>query len=88
MPVWYEGMLETNVGRAGNLALASLPNFVLPGDISVPQRHYREDVVFSNLELNADSTVSVPQAPGLGVVVDRARLAAATLHAETFRTRN
>ena len=85
VPVWCGGMLETNVGRAGNLALASLPNFTLPGDISASRRHYHEDVVFPNFELNSDSTVSVPQASGLGVVVDRARLAAVTLHAETFR---
>ena len=86
VPVWCGGMLETNVGRAGNLALASLPNFSLPGDISASRRYYHEDVAVPDFELNPDSTVSVPRAPGLGVVVDRARLAAATLHAETFRT--
>lgn len=86
VPVWCGGMLETNVGRAANLALASLPNFSLPGDISASRRYYHEDVAFPNFELDPDSTVSVPQAPGLGVVVDRARLAAVTLHAETFRT--
>ena len=88
MPVWYGGMLETNVGRVANLTLASLPNFVLPGDISAPHRHYHEDGVFLNFELNTDSTVSVPQAPGLGVAVDRVRLASVTLYAETFRTPN
>ena len=86
MPVWYGGMLETNVGRAGNLALASLPNFVLPGDISASRRYYHEDVVLPDFELNADSTVSVSQALGLGVVVDRARLAAVTLHAGMFQS--
>lgn len=75
---------QCGTGRQ-NLALASLPNFVLPGDISAPHRHYHEDGVFLNFELNADSTVSVPRAPGLGVAVDRARLVAVTLHAETFR---
>ncbi len=85
MPVWYGGMLETNVGRVANLTLASLPNFSLPGDISASRRYYHEDVAVPDFELNPDSTVSVPQVPGLGVVVDRARLAAVTLHAETFR---
>jgi O-succinylbenzoate synthase len=85
VPVWYGGMLETNVGRAANLALASLPNFALPGDISASRRYYHEDVAFLNFELNPDSTVSEPRAPGLGVAVDRARLAAVTLHTETFR---
>ena len=88
VPVWYGGMLETNVGPVANLASAPLPNFALPGDISVSRRHYHEDVAFPNFELNSDSTVSVPQAPGLGVVVDRARLAAVTLYAEAFRTPN
>ena len=73
------------MGRVANLALASLPNFALPGDISASRRYYHEDMAFPNFELNADSTVSVPRAPSLGVVVDRARLAAVTLHAETFR---
>ncbi len=88
VPVWCGGMLETNVGRAANLALASLPNFALPGDISASRRYYHEDVALPDFELNADSTVSVPQALGLGVAVDRARLAAVTLYAETFRTPN
>ena len=68
------------MGRAANLALVSLP-----GDISPSRRYYHEDVAFLNFELNPDSTVSVPRAPGLGVAVDRARLAAVTLHTETFR---
>ncbi len=88
VPVWCGGMLETNVGRAANLALASLPNFALPGDISASRRYYHEDVALPDFELNPDSTVSVPQAPGLGVNVDRARLAAVTLRAETFRASN
>lgn len=85
VPVWYGGMLETNVARAANLALASLPNFALPGDISASHRYYHEDVAVPDFELNPDSTVSVPRAPVLGVAVDKARLAAVTLHAETFR---
>lgn len=85
VPVWYGGMPETNAGWAATLALASLPNCALPGDISVSHRHCHEDGAFPNCELNPASTVSVPRAPGLGVAVDRARLAAVTLHAETFR---
>ena len=80
MPVWYGSMLETNVGRAANLALASLPNFALPGDISASRRYYHEDVAFLNFELNPDSTVSEPRAPGLGVAVDRARLASGGMY--------
>ena len=86
VPVWYGGMLETNVRRvAKTWPWPRCPTSCCPATSPPPHRHYHEDGVFLNFELNADSTVSVPQAPGLGVAVDRARLAAVTLHAETFR---
>jgi len=69
MPVWCGGMLETGVGRAGNLALASLPGFILPGDISATDRYYTEDVTEEQFVLNPDSTITVPVRPGLGVTV-------------------
>lgn len=76
IPVWCGGMLETNIGRAGNLALASKANFVLPGDISASARYFAEDVARPNFTLNPDSTITVPQAVGLGVTLDAERLAA------------
>jgi O-succinylbenzoate synthase len=72
--VWCGGMLETNVGRASNVALATLPNFTLPGDISASARYYHQDVAEPNFELNQDSTVSLPTGPGLGVEVIQSRL--------------
>ncbi len=69
IPVWCGGMLETGVGRAANLALASLPNFVLPGDISASDRYYRKDISAERFVLNPDSTIDVPTGPGLGVAV-------------------
>jgi O-succinylbenzoate synthase len=75
VPVWCGGMLETNVGRASNLALASLAGFVLPGDISASNRYYKEDITRETFTLNTDSTINVPTGPGLGVVVDDAALA-------------
>jgi len=75
VPVWCGGMLETNVGRAANVAVASLPNFVLPGDLSASSRYYRRDVAVPNFELAEGSTVRVPSEPGLGVRVDGERLA-------------
>ncbi len=71
IPVWCGGMLETGVGRAANLALASLPNFALPGDISATDRYYAEDITEQRFVLNNDSTISVPDAPGLGVTINR-----------------
>ncbi len=69
-PVWCGGMLETGVGRASNLALASLPGFTLPGDISATARYYQQDIIQERFILNPDSTIDVPSAPGLGVTVD------------------
>ena len=70
VPVWCGGMLETGVGRASNLALASLPGFTLPGDISASNRYYAEDITCERFSLNPDSTIDVPTGPGLGVTVD------------------
>ncbi|MCI0579750.1 MAG: o-succinylbenzoate synthase [Chloroflexi bacterium] len=84
IPVWCGGMLETGVGRAAQLALASLPGFTLPGDISATARYYAEDIA-THFSLNPeDSTISVPTAPGLGVEVNMARLARVTLQKETY----
>ena len=79
VPVWCGGMLETGVGRAANLALASLPGFSLPGDISATNRYYAEDITNQRFSLNPDSTIDVPDAPGLGVTVNRQALERYTL---------
>lgn len=70
MPVWCGGMLETGIGRASNLALASLPNFLLPGDVSASDRYYERDITNERFVLNPDSTIDVPRGPGLGVTID------------------
>jgi len=59
------GMLETGIGRASNLALATLPNFVLPGDISASDRYYARDITNERFVLNSDSTIDVPRGAGL-----------------------
>ncbi len=78
-PVWCGGMLETGVGRAANLALASLPGFTLPGDISASDRYYAEDITQERFTLNADSTIDTPTHPGLGINIDPPALERATL---------
>lgn len=83
-PVWCGGMLETNVGRAGNLALAALPNFTLPGDISASARYFHQDIAAPDFTLNADSTIDVPSGAGTGVELLPERLAAATLRSLTL----
>lgn len=79
VPLWCGGMLETGVGRALNVALATLPGFVLPHDISATERYYREDIAAPSFRLTARGTIPVPQGPGLGVEVDLARLLRATV---------
>lgn len=84
IPVWVGGMLETGIGRAAQLALASLPGFTLPGDISATERYYAKDIT-SPFTLNAeDSTITVPTAPGLGVEIDHQQLKTVTLRQQTF----
>ena len=79
VPVWCGGMLETGVGRASNLALASLPNFRLPGDISATVRYYAEDITNESFSLNPDSTIDVPTGPGLGITINQQALSRYTL---------
>lgn len=78
-PVWCGGMLECGIGRAHNLALASLPNFSLPGDISASKRYWARDVITTPFEVAPDGTVKVPSGPGIGVEIDAAFLDAITI---------
>lgn len=82
--LWVGGMLETGIGRAAQLALAALPGFTLPGDISATARYYAHDIATPFFLNAADSTITVPTGPGLGIEVDRARLEAVTLRKESF----
>jgi O-succinylbenzoate synthase len=85
VPVWMGGMLETGIGRAANVAVASLPGFTLPGDISASARYYAEDLITQPFTLNPDSTLSVPTAAGLGVEVRQDLLEKVTLRQQTFK---
>jgi len=69
VPVWCGGMLESGIGRAANVALAALPGFSLPGDLSASDRYYERDVVTAPFVLD-DGHLTVPTGPGLGVTVD------------------
>jgi o-succinylbenzoate synthase len=79
VPVWCGGMLETGVGRASNLAIASLPGFVLPGDISASDRYYQRDITNELFVLNHNSTIEVPSKPGLGITINNDALKQFTL---------
>uniref|UniRef100_A0A7V2ZM18 o-succinylbenzoate synthase n=1 Tax=Ignavibacterium album TaxID=591197 RepID=A0A7V2ZM18_9BACT len=84
IPVWCGGMLESGIGRAGNVALASLPNFTLPGDISASKRYYKEDIVEPEFIVNPDGTMDVPTKPGIGVEVNMKMLDKVTVRKQDF----
>jgi o-succinylbenzoate synthase len=85
IPVWHGGMLESGIGRAHNVHLASLPNFSLPGDIAASRRYFAPDLIEPGIEVAPDGTVPVPEGPGIGVTVDWDRVGAATI--ETYEVR-
>lgn len=70
-PVWCGGMLESGVGRAHNIAMSTLPNFTLPGDVSASKRYWTEDIIEPEVEVSATGTIRVPQKPGLGYAIRR-----------------
>lgn len=84
MPVWCGGMLESGIGRAYNVALASLPNFRIAGDISPSARYWARDIVTPEWTM-ADGTIGVPAAPGIGVSVDAHRIDDLTVRTESLR---
>ncbi|GAB4402895.1 MAG: o-succinylbenzoate synthase [Anaerolineales bacterium] len=84
VPLWCGGMLESGIGRAANLALAALPAFTLPGDISATARYFDEDILHEVFQLESDSTIQVPRSAGLGVQVNRAALKKFTRRSEKF----
>jgi o-succinylbenzoate synthase len=86
VPVWCGGMLESGVGRAYNVALASLPNFVKPGDISPSARYWAEDIVSPEWIMSDEGLMAVPlDRAGIGVTVDRERIARLSVREERLR---
>jgi O-succinylbenzoate synthase len=83
VPVWCGGMHEFGIGRAANLAIASLPGFTLPGDISGSDKYYRQDVVNHPI-LAHQGAIAVPNGPGLGVEPDEERINACALRRVTI----
>jgi O-succinylbenzoate synthase len=85
IPVWCGGMLETGIGRAHNVALSTLPNFRLPGDVSASQRYWTHDIVEPEIEVSRLGTISVSDAPGTGYQIKRDLIQKLTVRAETIR---
>jgi O-succinylbenzoate synthase len=83
--VWCGGMLETGIGRAVNVALASMQNFNYPSDISASSRYWEQDIIDPEFMINSDGTLDVPSQPGLGVEINEKILNRLVLHREAIR---
>lgn len=84
IPVWCGGLLETGIGRAANIALASLPGFTLPADLGASRRYFHEDLIEPEVIVGSDGTVAVPDSPGLGFHVVDSLVEKYTVRAETL----
>ena len=85
IPVWCGGMLETGIGRVHNIALSSLPNFTLPGDVSASSRYWAEDVIEPEVTVSKEGEIVVPTTAGSGYTVRRERIDALTVRKTTLR---
>jgi o-succinylbenzoate synthase len=84
IPVWCGGMLESGVGRAHNIAMATLAGFTLPGDVSASSRYWTEDIIEPPVTVTAQGTIVAPEKPGLGFDVNMARIDSLTVRKETI----
>lgn len=84
IPVWCGGMLESGVGRAHNIALATLPNFILPGDVSASRRYWRRDIIDPWVEVTPHGTIVTVDGPGFGYHLDHEFLKSVTVRGESF----
>jgi O-succinylbenzoate synthase len=88
IPVWCGGMLETGIGRAQNIALSSLPNFSLPGDVSASKRYWARDIIEPEVTVSPEGTISVSTTPGRGYAEQRDRIERITVRRGTLRRAN
>jgi O-succinylbenzoate synthase len=84
IPVWCGGMLEAGIGRAHNIALSTLPNFVLPGDVSASRRYWKRDIIDPEVEVTTSGTIVVRDEPGFGYEIDQDHIRALTVREETL----
>jgi O-succinylbenzoate synthase len=85
VPVWCGGMLETGIGRAHNVALSTLPNFRLPGDVSASKRYWAEDIVEPEIEVSPQGTIAVSNEAGRGYEVKKDLIEKLTVRKEILR---
>ena len=82
IPVWCGGMLESGIGRAHNIALSTLPNFTLPGDVTASKRYWEEDIIDPEVTVSPQGTIRVPLGPGIGFEPRRDRIEKITVRKE------
>jgi len=87
IPVWCGGMLETGIGRAHNIALSSLPNFKLPGDVSASARYWAEDIIEPEVTVSKKGEIVVPTSVGSGYKVLPERIEKLTVRRQTLRAK-
>ena len=85
IPVWCGGMLEAGIGRAHNIALSTLPNFSLPGDVSASRRYWKEDIIEPEVEVSSAGTIAISQKPGSGYAVREDLIERLTVRKQTIR---
>ncbi len=84
IPLWCGGMLESGIGRAHNIAMATLKGFTLPGDVSASARYWQEDIVDPPVTVSASGTIKAPDKPGLGFDINLTRIDSLTIRKETL----
>jgi len=85
IPIWCGGMLESGIGRAHNIAMSTLANFTLPGDVSASARYWEEDIIDPPVTVSTRGTIMPPDAPGIGYAVNLSRIEALTVRKEIIR---
>ena len=85
VPVWCGGMLESGIGRSHNVALSTLANFKLPGDVSASKRYWKEDIIEPEVEVSAEGTITVTDRPGRGYELRKDLIEALTVRKEELR---
>ena len=85
IPVWCGGMLESGIGRAHNIALSTLDNFTLPGDVSASKRYWKRDIIDPPVEVGPEGTIAVRDEAGFGYELDRDYIEVLTVREETIR---
>lgn len=82
VPVWCGGMLEAGIGRAHNIAMATLPGFIMPGDVSASRRYWTEDIIVPRVEVTPHGTIVRRNEPGIGYEVNEKLITALTVRSE------